>query len=95
MSKAILAAHPDFIPVILRTPTNPCRKLNVPRNITFGEFAYQRHKKMRIPSEKSVYFLVAGELPLLAWTMAQVYEEYADFDRFLYVTMCEENTFGA
>ncbi|KAF8541266.1 ubiquitin-related domain-containing protein, partial [Trichophaea hybrida] len=94
MSKAILTAHPDYIPVILQTPTNPYRKLSVPRNIQFSEFAYQRHRKMGIAPEKAAYFLVADELPMLTWTMAQVYEEYADFDRFLYITMCEENTFG-
>lgn len=94
MTRQLIKERPHAVPVVLQTPTAPPKRLEAPRKSSFGDLAWTLRQAMKIAPHQALYFMVDDELPRLTSTMEQVYEQYADFDGFLYITARMESTFG-
>ncbi|CAF0751496.1 unnamed protein product [Didymodactylos carnosus] len=71
-------------------------KYLVPNELSFGQFAYNIRKRLRLRSEHALFFYLGKNLcqPTLSSTMEQLYAEFKDDDGFLYVCYTDEKVFG-
>ncbi|XP_028289916.1 gamma-aminobutyric acid receptor-associated protein-like 2 [Gouania willdenowi] len=96
----ICSKYPDRVPVIIeKVPGSQIvdidkRKYLVPSDITVGQLMCIIRKRIRLPSEKSIFLFVSRTVPQSSMTMGQLYDREKDEDGFLYVEYSGENTFG-
>ena len=69
-------------------------KYLVPKELIMNQFIYEIRKRLLLKSSDSIFVLVNNQLCSSNALIADVYEDYADKDGFLYVTYTSENTFG-
>ena len=69
-------------------------KFLAPRNMTMGQFIYVVRKRINLTAEKALFLFCGEMLPTTATYMAQLYQDHADTDGFLYMTYTSESTFG-
>ncbi|CAF0950730.1 unnamed protein product [Didymodactylos carnosus] len=64
-------------------------KYLVPNELSFGQFAYNIRKRLRLRSENALFFYLGKHFcqPTLSSTMEQLYKEFKDDDGFLYNTL--------
>jgi GABA(A) receptor-associated protein len=110
-SERIRRRYPDRIPVIVEpllsssssSSSNEVRltrleneKFLVPSELSFGQFAYNIRRRLRLRSEHALFFYIGsyGKQPLLNSTMELLYHQNKDIDGFLYVCYAEEKVFG-
>ena len=102
-SHRILEKYPDKIPVICEKgrvgddiPDIDRKKYLCPNDISIANFMFVIRKRIKLPSEKSIFLFVNDtNLVPTAALLSQVYEEHKDDDGFLYITYNGESTFGA
>ena len=70
------------------------RKYLVPKEITVGQFIWIVRRRLSLPPEKAIFFLIQNTIPSTSAVMKQVYDDLKDEDGFLYVNYKNENTFG-
>jgi GABA(A) receptor-associated protein len=51
-------------------------------------------KRIRFPPEKALFMFVNNKIFPITSPVGNIYDENKDADGFLYVTYCQENTFG-
>ena len=51
-------------------------------------------KRIRFPAERALFMFVNNKMYPISSPVGIVYDENKDADGFLYVTYCQENTFG-
>ena len=100
-STKILENYPDKIPVILHRdpksnmPDIDKKKYLVPMELTLGQFIYVIRKRMKLPTEKSMFLFVDNVLPPTGEIMSVIYESHKNKDdNFLHMTYTGENCFG-
>jgi GABA(A) receptor-associated protein len=110
-SERIRRRYPDRIPVIVEpllsssssSSSNEVtltrlenEKFLVPSELSFGQFAYNIRRRLRLRSEHALFFYIGsyGKQPLLNSTMELLYHQNKDIDGFLYVCYAEEKVFG-
>lgn len=93
--------YPDRLPIIVETSLNSNipildkTKYLVPINLTVGQFMCVIRKRLKLSSDKSIYFFINGTIPSSNSLIFHVYELYKDeTDGFLYILINGENTFG-
>jgi len=93
--------YPDRVPIIVETcynsniPILDKTKYLVPINLTVGQFMYVIRNRLKLSSDKSIYFFINGSIPCSSSLIFHVYELYKDeTDEFLYILINGENTFG-
>ena len=71
-------------------------KFLVPSELSFGQFAYNIRRRLRLRSEHALFFYIGsyGKQPVLSSTMETLYNENKDADGFLYVCYADEKVFG-
>ncbi|CAF1166278.1 unnamed protein product [Adineta steineri] len=71
-------------------------KFLVPSELSFGQFAYNIRRRLRLRSEQALFFYIGsdGKQPILSSTIAVLYHENKDIDGFLYVFYADEKVFG-
>ena len=71
-------------------------KFLVPSELSFGQFAYNIRRRLRLRSEHALFFYIGsyGKQPVLSSTMELLYNENKDTDGFLYVCYADEKVFG-
>lgn len=71
-------------------------KFLVPAELSFGQFAYNIRRRLRLRAEHALFFYVGahGRQPVLSSTMELLYNENKDTDGFLYVCYADEKVFG-
>ena len=71
-------------------------KFLVPSELSFGQFAYNIRRRLRLRSEHALFFYIGlyGKQPILSSTMEVLYNENKDSDGFLYVCYADEKVFG-
>lgn len=99
-STRIIQKYPDRIPVIVEkgpgkdTPDLDKKKYLVPKDITVGQFVYILRKRINMSAEKAMFIFVENIIPQTSITLNVLYNQYAQDDKFLYITYTTENTFG-
>ena len=98
----MLKEYPDRIPILCE-PVN-IRNINLTsytktkylaqKDLTVGKFLYMIRKQLKLNPETAIFLYVNNTLPLLKSTLYEVYQKHKASDGFLYLTFCEENTFG-
>ena len=71
-------------------------KFLVPSELSFGQFAYNIRRRLRLRAEHALFFYIGshGKQPMLNSTVEVLYQENKDPDGFLYVCYAEEKVFG-
>ena len=71
-------------------------KFLVPSELSFGQFAYNIRRRLRLRPEHALFFYVSsyGKQPSLNTTIEVLYHENKDIDGFLYVCYADEKAFG-
>jgi GABA(A) receptor-associated protein len=101
-SQRVLSRYNDRIPVICeKAPSQPLslpqidkEKYLVPSDLTMGQFMYVIRKRLKLPSEQALYFVIGGEIPSQSELITFYYDNKQNKDGFLYVQYLSENTFG-
>ena len=98
-SKRILDKYPDKIPIIVDTndkdlPPLLKTKYLAPKDLTFGQFLYVIRGKLNLPPEKALFMFVNNTIPSTSDLLETVYDKQKDKDKFLYISVNSENTFG-
>ena len=93
----IIEKYPDRVPIIVETSENiklDRHKYLVPRDLSCGQFLFVLRKRMKLEPSKAVFMFINKEIPPTAEIINHIYEKYKDTDKFLYIFITEENTFG-
>jgi len=71
-------------------------KFLVPSELSFGQFAYNIRRRLRLRAEHALFFYIGsyGKQPILSSAMEILYNENKDTDGFLYVCYADEKVFG-
>ena len=101
-SQVILEKYPDRVPLIVQPSKNDRMQYPIdkskyitPRDLTLMQLQQIIRKRIRFPPEKALFMFIDNRLHPITSAIGSIYDEYKDSDGFLYVTYCQENTFGA
>jgi GABA(A) receptor-associated protein len=93
--------YPDRLPIICdkykrdtNIPNIDKNKYLIPIDFTVAQFIYVIRNRMRLPPEKALFIIVKDIIPSNSTLIKDLYNEYHDVDRFLYINYTSENTFG-
>jgi GABA(A) receptor-associated protein len=99
----IMNKYPERIPIICEKsidkknsdlPTIDKAKYLVPIDLTISQFLFVIRNRMKLPAEKAIFLFVGGTIPSGSALLYNIYSQYKDADRFLYITYSGENVFG-
>lgn len=100
-SQVILEKYPDRVPLIIQPSKNdrdiyPIDKSKyiTPRDLTMLQLQQIIRKRVRFPAEKALFMFVNNKLFPITSMVGNIYDDNKDSDGFLYITYCQENTFG-
>ena len=100
-SQFILEKYPDRVPLIIQPSKNdrdayPIDKSKyiTPRDLTLLQLQQIVRKRVRFPPEKALFMFINNKIYPITSLIGPVYDSNKDSDGFLYVTYCQENTFG-
>lgn len=101
-SQHILEKYPDRVPLIIEPSKNdrvsyPIDKSKyiTPRDLTLAQLQQIIRKRIRFPPEKALFMFINNRLFPITSMVGQIYDDNKDDDGFLYITYCQENTFGS
>lgn len=101
-SQFILEKYPDRVPLIISPSKNDRNtypidksKYITPRELTLLQLQQIIRKRIHFPPEKALFMFINNKLFPITSMIGQIYDDYKDADGFLYITYCQENTFGA
>ena len=100
-SQFILEKYPDRVPLIIQPSKNdrdayPIDKSKyiTPRDLTLLQLQQIIRRRVRFPAEKALFMFINNKIYPITSMIGQVYDNNKDSDGFLYITYCQENTFG-
>lgn len=102
-SKKILDKYPDKVPIIVEKLKGSTlddidkHKFLVPTDMTVGQFIYILRKRINLSPNEALYIFINKTLPATSQMVCSIYNDYKkkdNFDGFLYIHYCNENTFG-
>jgi GABA(A) receptor-associated protein len=100
-SQHILEKYPDRVPLIIKPSANdrdafPIDKSKyiTPRDLTLLQLQQIIRKRIHFPAEKALYMFINNKLFPITSMVGPIYDEHKDADGFLYITYCQESTFG-
>jgi GABA(A) receptor-associated protein len=101
-SQVILEKYPDRVPLIVQ-PTKNDRdaypidksKYITPRDLTLMQLQQIIRKRIHFPPEKALFMFIDNKIYPITSLIGNIYDENKDNDGFLYITYCQENTFGS
>jgi len=101
-SQVILEKYPDRVPLIIQPSKNdrdmyPIDKSKyiTPRDLTMMQLQQIIRKRVKFPPEKALFMFINNKMFPITSMVGTIYDDNKDADGFLYVTYCQENTFGA
>lgn len=100
-SSKIRNKYPERIPIIVEK-SETCKDINqidkhkflVPIDLTMGQFVFVVRKRLRLPSEKALFFFNNNSIPPTSKSLVDIDTNFRDQDGFLYFVYSSENTFG-
>ena len=99
-SEKILKKYPDRVPIIIEKHKNSNiseidkNKYLVPVNLTVGQLVYVIRRRLKLEKETALFIFCNDILPPTSSLVIDIYNEYKDDDKFLYITYSSENAFG-
>jgi GABA(A) receptor-associated protein len=97
----LLEKYPTRIPIIVEKhkeditiPNIPKKKYLIPKDFTMAQLMYIIRRKIKLPSEKALFFFIGNNIPSSSELLGTIYSEHLDCDKFLYIKISGENTFG-
>lgn len=101
-AQVILEKYPDRVPLIIQ-PSKTDRvmypidksKYITPRDLTLMQLQQIIRKRIRFPPEKALFMFINNKMYPITSLIGSIYDDNKDPDGFLYVTYCQENTFGS
>lgn len=101
-SQIILEKYPDRVPLIIQ-PSKSDRdaypidksKYITPRDLTLLQLQQIIRKRIHFPSEKALFMFINNKIYPITSMIGPIYDANKDSDGFLYVSYCQESTFGA
>jgi GABA(A) receptor-associated protein len=100
-SQVILEKYPDRVPLIIQPSMNdrdayPIDKSKyiTPRELTLMQLQQIIRKRIRFPAQNALYLFINNKIYPITSLIGTIYDENKDSDGFLYVTYCQESTFG-
>jgi GABA(A) receptor-associated protein len=100
-SQTILEKYPDRVPLIIQPSKNdrdsyPIDKSKyiTPRDLTLMQLQQIIRKRVRFPAEKALFIFINNKIYPVTSLIGSVYDTNKDADGFLYITYCQESTFG-
>jgi len=100
-SQLILEKYPDRVPLIIQ-PSKTDRdaypidksKYITPRDLTLLQLQQIIRKRINFPPEKAMFMFINNKIYPITSIIGPVYDTNKDSDGFLYITYCQESTFG-
>ena len=100
-SQLILEKYPDRVPLIIQ-PSKTDRdaypidksKYITPRDLSLLQLQQIIRKRIHFPAEKAMFMFINNKIFPITSVIGPVYDANKDTDGFLYVTYCQESTFG-
>lgn len=100
-SQLILEKYPDRVPLIIQ-PSKTDRdaypidksKYITPRDLTLLQLQQIIRKRIHFPAEKAMFIFINNKIYPITSVIGPVYDTNKDTDGFLYITYCQESTFG-
>lgn len=100
-SQIILEKYPDRVPLIIQPSKNdrdtfPIDKSKyiTPRDLTLMQLQQIIRKRVRFPAEKALFIFINNKIYPVTSLVGAIYDTNKDADGFLYITYCQESTFG-
>ena len=100
-SQIILEKYPDRVPLIIQPSQNdrdsyPIDKSKyiTPRDLTLLQLQQIIRKRVKFPSEKALFMFINNKIYPITAVVGTIYDTNKNADGFLYVTYCQESTFG-
>jgi hypothetical protein len=108
-AKAEIIIQQGYIPIILNYFNESKNEIfknelikNISPEITIGQFLYHIRSRIARIDKKSIteidgfYIMIKDEstLPLANLTIKNIYDKYKNKDKYLYLIICKEHTFG-
>lgn len=100
-SQVILEKYPDRVPLIIQPSKNdrdafPIDKSKyiTPRDLSMMQLQQIIRKRIHFPPEKALFMFVNNKIYPITSLIGNIYDDNKDTDGFLYITYCQENTFG-
>lgn len=100
-SQIILEKYPDRVPLIIQPSKNdrdayPIDKSKyiTPRDLTLLQLQQIIRKRVKFPAEKALFMFINNKIYPITAVVGTIYDTHKDSDGFLYVTYCQESTFG-
>ena len=95
----IIRRHPDRVPVKVLVKDDlelERTKYLVPKEMSCSQFLAHVRKSMKtnLKKHEAIFIFVENVLPPISKAIGEVYQEYANEDGMLYITLAKENTFG-
>jgi len=101
-SQIILEKYPDRVPLIILPSKNdrdsyPIDKTKyiTPRDLTLLQLQQIIRKRVKFPAEKALFMFINNKIYPVSAMVGTIYDTNKDPDGFLYVTYCQESTFGS
>jgi GABA(A) receptor-associated protein len=99
-SKKIREKYENKIPLIVE-PAKSCTlnkidkcKFLVPDTMTLAQFLFVLRRRVNLDESEALFLFVDKSLPPTTSLLGQLYEEKKNDDGFLYLSYCNESTFG-
>jgi GABA(A) receptor-associated protein len=100
-SQLILEKYPDRVPLIIK-PSDSDRdafpidksKYITPRDLTLLQLQQIIRKRIHFPAEKALFMFINNKIYPITSMIGPIYDTNKDADGFLYITYCQESTFG-
>lgn len=105
-SNRILSKYPNSIPVIVESKSSDIvlkkNKFLVPYDVSASHLIYSLRKQLKLDEKKAIFIFCDDTVISGTEMMAELYKRYKEKnligkkhnDKFLYVDICAENTFG-
>jgi GABA(A) receptor-associated protein len=101
-SQLILEKYPDRVPLIIQ-PSKSDRnaypidksKYITPRDLTLLHLQQIIRKRIHFPPEKALFMFINNKIYPITSMIGAIYDANKDPDGFLYLSYCQESTFGA
>ena len=101
-SQIILEKYPDRVPLIIQPSKNdrdsfPIDKSKyiTPRDLSLMQLQQIIRKRVHFPAEKALFMFINNKIYPITSLVGAIYDTNKDADGFLYVTYCQESTFGS
>lgn len=101
-SQFILEKYPDRVPLIIQ-PSKSDRnaypidksKYITPRDLTLLHLQQIIRKRIHFPPEKALFMFINNKIYPITSMIGAIYDANKDPDGFLYLSYCQESTFGS